>query len=43
MATLTVQRNNEVDGTVSGPFFDFADIRSQGRLVHSTVEDLASR
>lgn len=43
MIKLTVQRNNEVDGTIRSPFFDFANIRSQGRLIHSTVENLAPR
>lgn len=39
---LTVKRNHKVDSTISGPFLDFANIGGQGRLVHSTSEDLAS-
>ncbi len=37
----TVKRDNEIDGTVGGPFLDLADIGGQSRLVHSAMEDLA--
>ena len=37
----TVKRDDEIDGTVGGPFLDLANVGGQPRLVHSAMEDLA--
>jgi hypothetical protein len=38
----TIERDNEIDGAVGGPFLDLADVGGQGRLVQGAMKDLAS-